>query len=103
MQKLLGIIFIDFFSQMVDINIDHVGEGVKIIIPYMLGDHRSRQHLPLVSQKIFEQAVFFSSELNFMVFAFHFVADQIQSQASELQCRPGFNLSSSEQDTDSGQ
>ena len=103
MQKLLGIIFIDFLSQMVDINIDHVGKGVKIIIPNMFGDHRSRQHLPLVSQEIFEQAVFFSREFNFLVFAFHFVADQIQSQVSELQCCPGFDLSSSEQDTDSGQ
>ena len=63
---------------MIDINVDDIGEGIEVIIPDMLRDHRASQYLTLVAKEIFEEAVFLAGQFNLLTISLYFMADQVQ-------------------------
>src|SRR6204780_4111230 len=60
----VGLRTVDLAPDASDINVDDVGRGVKVQIPYMLQQHRPRHHLPGIAHEIFEHLEFARQQLD---------------------------------------
>jgi hypothetical protein len=58
MDEWIGLRSVDLAADASDINIDDVGHGIKMKIPYVLQQHRSRDNLALVTDKVLENLKF---------------------------------------------
>src|SRR6266540_3591000 len=93
---------IDFLAQIVDVDVDNVGEGVKGIVPDMIGDHGSGQHLVRVAHKIFQKAVFLGSEVDLLVLTPDLMGDRVETQVRETEFRAFIHLASTQERPDPG-
>ena len=55
MDERIGVLTVDLAADASDIDVDDVGRGVKMDIPYMLQQHRSGNNLAFVANQVFEE------------------------------------------------
>src|SRR5580704_18736575 len=67
----VGLLTVDLAADASDVNVDDVGRGVKMQIPYMLQQHRARDHLAFVAHQILENLEFPRQQLDFPAAALH--------------------------------
>ena len=53
---------VNFIAQVIDIDINDIGEGVKINVPYMLGYHGAGDDIAGIAHQIFQQRVFLDGQ-----------------------------------------
>jgi hypothetical protein len=52
---------IDLISQVTDIDIYHVGKGVEVDVPDMLGNHGTGHYAACIPHEVFQQGIFFDA------------------------------------------
>ena len=82
MNQLIGEVTINFLAQIVDVYIDDIGEGVKVIIPDMLSDHGPCQGRLRIAHEELQQSIFLGRQINFFVAAPDLVCHRIKTQIS---------------------
>src|SRR5262245_6692490 len=75
---------VDLAAQREDMDIDHICNVVKGIVPDMVGYRRARKDLIGVAHQEFEQTVLFTSQRNNPIPTPDFVAHRIQDQIGNL-------------------
>ena len=78
-------VVVDFGTQAADGDIDHIGIGVEIHVPYLRGDQRARKHLALVAHQQFEQREFLLAERDALARPSRPAPRQIETQVGDLQ------------------
>src|ERR1700674_1458586 len=68
----IGVVIVDLAADAADIDVDDVGGGVKMDIPYMLQQHRSGHNLALVANQVFEHLQFSRQQVDFPAAAAHY-------------------------------
>src|SRR4030042_812002 len=82
MNKLLRGVHIYLAAQVVDIDIDDVGHGVKVVVPHVFRNHGPRHHPIGMAHEIFEQGIFFGREIDLLAASAHRMGDGVQDQIS---------------------
>src|SRR5579859_1639567 len=67
----VGLLAVDFAADASDIDIDDVGRGVKMQVPYVLQQHRPRHHLAFVADEVLENLKLARQQLDFATAAGH--------------------------------
>src|SRR5579863_69288 len=71
--------FIDLASQAADLNVDHIGLGIEVIVPDRFQQHGAGHDLTLMPNQIFEQAKFPGLQGDRLSAALHPTGPQIES------------------------
>src|SRR5262249_22587583 len=83
----VGLRAVDLAADTSDIDIDDVGRGVKMQIPYVLQEHRPRHRLAGVADEIFEHLEFARQQLDVAAAAPHRARDEIELEIAHAQHR----------------
>ncbi|MNH04589.1 hypothetical protein D3C79_638890 [compost metagenome] len=70
-------------------HVDQVGARVEVIAPDLLENHHPRDHLAAVAHQVLQQLVLGGQQVEGVVTAARFVADQVQLQIGNLQAGLG--------------
>ena len=87
MDQRIGLAAVDFAANPSDVNIDDVGRWIKMQIPDVLQEHRSRNHVADVANKIFEQLKLSRQQLDFPAAPTDDSGEQIHLQVADPQHR----------------
>src|SRR5207302_9363484 len=71
MDERVGLLTVDLSADASDVDVDDVGRGVKVDIPYVLQQHRSGDDLALVANQVFEDLEFPRQQLDRAAAAAH--------------------------------
>src|SRR5262245_32452408 len=74
----------DLAAQSEDMDVDHVGNVVEVIVPDMVGYRRTRENLIRVAHQELEQAVLFAGQSNNPIPTPDFATRGIQGQVGNL-------------------
>src|SRR5215472_14410373 len=85
LNELLAATSIDLVAQIVHVDIDDVRKCVKVLVPHMLGDHRSGEDAARVSHQIFEQRIFLESQVDPLPSPNYFTGRRIEDQIIDLE------------------
>src|SRR6516165_7267127 len=85
MDKWVGLSNVDLAADASDINIDDVGHGIEMKIPYVLQQHRPRDNLALVANQVFEKLKFSWQQVNFSARAAHRSRHQVELEITDAQ------------------
>src|SRR5579872_619801 len=72
-------------TQAVDVNIHHVGSGINAHAPHVIENHGTGDHAADVAAQIFQEREFLRGELQEMVAATGFAADQVEFKIGDAQ------------------
>jgi hypothetical protein len=75
---------VDLAAQREDMDVDHIGNVVEVIVPDMVGYRRAREDLIGVAHQELEQTVLFTGQRNNPIPTPDFVAHRIQDQIGNL-------------------
>jgi hypothetical protein len=65
MDERVGLLTVDFAANTSNINVDDIGHGIEMEIPYVLQQHRAWNHLTFVANQIFEELEFSWQQFDF--------------------------------------
>jgi hypothetical protein len=85
-----------FIPEMIDVDVNDVGQGIEVVIPYTLGDHGARQNLSFIAHQIFQQGVFFGGKVNPFFSSEDLAGLEVHGQIRHLKRRSSFRLTPSE-------
>src|SRR5262249_61344998 len=83
----VGLLAVDLAADASNIDVDDVGRGVKMQIPYVLQQHRPRHDLTGVADEIFEHLELARQELDLLAAAAHRAGDEIELEIVDPQHR----------------
>src|SRR5215475_8815297 len=83
----IGLAVVDLAADPSDIDVDDVGGGVEVEIPYVLQQHGARDDLALVAHEIFEDLEFPRQELDVAAAAAHRPRYEIHLEIADAQHR----------------
>src|ERR1700730_3316488 len=83
----VGLLTVDLAPDASDIDVDDVGRGVKMQIPYMLQQHRARHHLAGIAHEIFEHLELARQQLDVARAAPHRAGDEVELEVADPQHR----------------
>src|SRR5581483_3837702 len=72
-------------TQAVDVNIHHVGSGINAHAPHVIENHGTGDHAADVAAQIFQEREFLWGELQEMIAATGFTADQVEFKVGDAQ------------------
>src|SRR3984957_16595361 len=81
----VGLRTVDLAPDAPDIDVDDVGRRVKMQIPYMLQEHRARDHLAGIAPEIFEHLEFARQQLDVVVAAPHRAGNEVELEIADPQ------------------
>jgi hypothetical protein len=61
MDEFCIMITIDLISEVTDIDIYHIGKGVEVDVPDMLGNHGAGHYAAYIPHEVFQQGIFFNA------------------------------------------
>src|SRR5207253_411620 len=76
---------VDFFPQVVDVDVNDVGRGIEIIIPHVLSEPGSGEHTARVAHKIVEEGELSGRQLDGCTTTGHRTSSRVQSEIGDLQ------------------
>ena len=89
--------------EIIDVNIDDIGEAVEIILPDMLGDHGARDQLVGVQHQKLQEGIFFAGEDAGSSASLDLLGHLIEFKVGDFQNRGLVGALTSEQGPDTGQ
>src|SRR5215471_4293611 len=83
----VGLLAVDLAADTSDIDVDDVGRGVKVQIPYVLQQHRPRHDLAGIAHEIFQHLELARQELDRIAAAPHRAGYQVELEVVDPQHR----------------
>ena len=78
---------IDLLAQVVNIDIDDIGEGLKIIAPDRIDNLRAREHLARMAHQVLQEGKLFGRQLDDTTGATRLVSHQVERQVTGRELR----------------
>src|SRR5690606_2748913 len=85
MEKRASKVVIDLLAQATHVHVDHIGLGVEMVVPHVLEEHRTSDHLVAMAHKILEQAKFAGLDVKRTAGASHSPAGKIHFKVVDPQ------------------
>src|ERR1041385_351246 len=76
---------VDLAAKVIDVHVDHVGAGVKVVIPDMFGENRPGEDPAGVPHEVFEQRILLPGQLDRGVSALRLVRNRVELKVGDLQ------------------
>src|SRR5262245_50574769 len=97
LNELLAATSVDLVAQIVHVHIDDVRKCVKILVPHMLGDHRSGEDAARVPHQIFEQRIFLEGQVDPLSSPGYFTGRRVEDEIIDLEYARALSGSSAEE------
>ena len=69
-------VLVDLLTEIIDIDVNHIGHGIEMVIPDMFGNHRPGEDFVRIPHHVFEEGIFFAREFDLLVLPGDSVGDQ---------------------------
>src|SRR5215469_104734 len=85
MNERISVLAVDLAADTSDIDVDDVGVGVKMQIPYVLQQHRPRHHVTFVADQILENLKFPRQQVDVVAAAAHGSRHEVKFKVADAQ------------------
>src|SRR5262245_1665392 len=87
MNERIGLLTVNLSADAPDVDVDDVGRGVEVQIPYMLQQHRPRNDLAVVANEVLENLKFARQQLDFPATAGRRSRDEVELEVADAEHR----------------